>query len=233
MIQRLCLVLGHGGQTPCIGRHLPIWRKFHDEVILCTPADDPVKGLDVWQFTWGKSGHYCADTNLRTREALTFAGAMNFETLTLCEYDALLWRWPADEVQRILRDRESIDSRDPGFIFGSRFWNDDVKFQGKFYLHTPLIMDRLAVWSLVEAMEDLPDDAEGGFGDRYIGLAAERAEIGIIDGHKLGLSYSQNQIEAKHYAPMAEAIRSGICFTHGIKHLRAFEVGLQAAKISY
>jgi len=201
------MVLAHGGAVETVKRHLPIWKAHHDQVIICSPSDDPCFLPNQWGFINGKSSRYATDTNRRTREAIRLASELRPHTLTFCEYDALLWDWPSS----------SLTMMGPDGVMGSMFISDDPKFKGKFYVHSPIIFGPKAIAPVLKAMDQLPDDAELGFGDRYFGLAIETAGIPVVDGHKYGLSYSQNHIEAKHIAEACHAIKNGAVFTHGVK----------------
>jgi len=216
------MVLAHGGAVETVKRHLPIWRACHDQVIICSPADDPCFLPNQWGFVNGKSSRYATDTNLRTREAMRLASELHPHTLTFCEYDALLWRWPKSELPMM----------GPDGAMGSMFTSADPKFKGKFYVHSPIIFGPKAIGRVVAAMDKLPPDAEYGFGDRYFGLAIETAGVKVLDGHDYGLSYSQNHIEGQHVARAMEVIGDGGCFSHGIKDKRIFELLSQAAKIT-
>jgi len=222
-IDRLCIVLAHGGAVETVKRHLPIWQANHDQVIVCSPADDPIQLPTIWGFVNGRSSKYAADTNLRAREAMRLATVLQPHTLTVCEYDALLWHWPTAHIATM----------QPDSVMGSVFQSADPKFKGKFYIHSPIIFGPQAIAKVTEAMEKLPDGAEGGFGDRYFGLAVETAGIPVIDGHAHGLSYSQNHIEAKHLADARRTIGAGAVFTHGVKDAAVLRVLADAAKITY
>ena len=225
MINRLCIVLAHGGAVETVKRHLPIWAKFHDRTIVCSPADDPLNLPGEWGFVNGKSSKYAADTNLRARAAMTLALEIGPRYLTVCEYDALLWDWPSKLIDQTF----TIGGRAMGSVFHSA----DPSFLGKNYIHSPIIFDRVGYYETTKAMHKLPDDAERGFGDRMFGLAIERAGVTLIDGHAHGLSYSQNHIERQHYPEMMAKVRAGACFTHGIKDAQALRIGMNAAKIAY
>lgn len=216
-------MLAHGGAVETVKRHLPIWQANHDQVIVTSPADDPIQLPNIWGFVTGKSSKYAADTNLRAREAMRLAAYLEPHTLTVCEYDALLWHWPSEHIAHM----------QPDSVMGSVFKSDDPKFKGKYYIHSPIIFGPTAIGKVTKAMEDLPDDAEFGFGDRYFGLAVEKANLPVMDGHQLGLSYSQNHIEAKHLAEARQKIGAGAVFTHGVKDASVLRALADAAKITY
>lgn len=207
----LCLVLAHGGVADTCMRHLPVWMDVCDHVLFSTPSDDPIKHRDILQMTYGTSARYAAATNVRTRESLRFALRMSWTQLVFCEYDALLWDWPPGGV-------------DENAITASKFMSADPSFLGSFYLHSPIIFgSRSLVQKIVQGMDDLRDDAEKGFGDRYFGLAAERMSLPIVDGHSRGWSYSQNHITGRYVQEAVEARRRGAILMHGIKEGNVFE----------
>jgi hypothetical protein len=217
------MVLAHGGVRETVERHLPVWKQNHDRVIICSPADDPLGIPGEWGFVNGKSSRYAADTNERTRQALALASEMRPHFLTFCEYDALLWHWPESDVHMM----------GPDGVMGSRFESADPKFKGKFYMHSPILFGPLAIEKVCKEMFKLPRDAEYGFGDRYFGLAIERAGIPVVNGHDHGLSYSQNHIEKQHWMDAGTKIEQGAVFTHGVKDEKTFRILCAAAKITY
>lgn len=223
------MVLAHGAAIDTVRRHLPIWREFHDRVIICSPADDPVQLPDVWGFVTGRSSRYAAETNVRTLRAMLLASELRPNFLTFCEYDALLWRWP-EELVHSLAAKNGFEK---GWVAASLFHNDDAKFKGSFYLHSPIIFSREAIPRVAVEMANLPRDAEHGFGDRYFGLAVENSGIPVMNGHDCGLSYSQNHIQRHHWEDAKNVISAGGCFSHGIKDTDTLRVLLAASRKSH
>lgn len=212
MIKKLCIVLAHGGARETVVRHMPFWERLHDEVWVSSPVDDPL----IWDrplcIVHGKSGRYDARTNIRTRQLMRLAYNVECVWLTFVEYDAILWKWP-----------EQANTMPELAAMGSVFQNADPKFKGSFYVHSPIIFRREAIRRTLAAMTKLPDTAEYGFGDRYFGLAMEEGAVKVIDGHALGISYSQNHIEQKHWADARAKIAAGACFSHGIKDAQTLQ----------
>jgi hypothetical protein len=223
------MVLAHGGVTETVQRHLPVWMKIHDRTIICSPADDPVRLPQEWNFVNGHSSRYAAVTNERTLQAMLLACELRPNWLTFCEYDALLWRWPTALIE------STVERLPPGtaFVAGSQFTNHDPKFKGKTYLHTPIIFNPAAMIRVTTAMVSLPRNAEHGFGDRYFGLAVELAGVRVLNGHEHGLSFSQNHIQREHWAEAERTIRAGACFSHGIKDAETLDRLMKAAGISH
>lgn len=200
----MLVVLAHGKAKETVLRHLPIWKSITEDVMITSPMDDrlAIPGEDCRFF--GKSARYDRETNIRTLWAMQQGALANPKHLIFCEYDALLWRWP--EVKAGQWD-----------VMASKFTSADPKFKGSFYLHSPIIFGRSGYLRTIEAMKNLPLDAEYGFGDRYFGLAVETAKVNVLDGHALGLSYSQNEIAGVFVDQCADAVANGACFTHGVK----------------
>lgn len=229
MIRRLCIVLGHGGSAETIRRHLPIWRKWHDRVIVCVPADDNnLFEPDTWVFVYGRSARYSAQTNKRTIELIKLACSLMPSFTTFVEYDALLWRWPEELIAKFM-----AHTGGGAVAFGSVFQNADPKFKARFYIHSPIIFTIAALCRTLWEMKKLPADAEGGFGDRLFGLAIENAGIRVVDGHEFGLSYSQNEITPENVANAVAAIKAGVCFTHGVKDEAILRRLVEATGIQY
>ena len=225
LMNKLCIVLAHGGARETVLRHLPFWAKVSDRVIVCSPSDDPLTLGNDWCFVNGKSSRYDAETNLRTRQALALAVEIGATHTIWCEYDALLWRFPEEAMKM-----------DSNSVMGSVFQSNDRKFHGKFYLHSPIIFGRQALSRTTVEMFKLPPGAEHGFGDRYFGYAIELAKVNVLDGHKLNLSYSQNHIEANNRKFMVDAIaamKRGIAFTHGIKDANVLRQMAQAGGLMH
>ena len=191
-------------------------------VVAVVPEDDVMAGLpaEVWQWAWGRSpSKYSAGTNVRTREAIRrLVTSVGFGQAVVVEWDAVLWRWP-----------EGGFARDG--LTASVFESADASFEGRRYLHSPIVIGSREVGARwVAGMDAIPDGAERGFGDRYLGLAAERAPGGplrLYDAHEKGWAWSANHIDASRLPEALAAIRAGgrdrpVLFQHGIKDREAF-----------
>ncbi|MFB1500825.1 hypothetical protein [Thiocapsa sp. N5-Cardenillas] len=218
MIQTLAIILAHGKVQETVVRHLPVWAKVAERVIIASPADDPVCLRHEWGFVTGKSARYAEETNQRTMECFELAKELSPRLLIWMEYDALLWEFPP------MADMMSARS-----VMGTKFTSADRSFKGAFYLHSPIIFGSAAIRETLLAMCDLPPDAERGFGDRFIGLAVELARLPVIDAHAYQLAFSKNHIEKADIPDAVQARRKGAVFMHGIKEAAVFQA-IQAAK---
>jgi hypothetical protein len=207
----LCIVLAHGAASDCVARHLPFWRQAAAEVIIFSPWDDPVvAGPEVTSHLHGCSSRYGSQNNVRVREALRFAAHRASPLTMLVEYDALTWG-PIPEA-----------ARPPvGGLSGARFTEPrewaGTRFEGSQYFHFPILLDRAALAPLVAQMDALPVGAEGGYSDRYIGLAAERAGLPYVDLFAHGLAFTRDTIAGRAAERCAAAVAAGVVFSHGIK----------------
>jgi hypothetical protein len=221
----LGLVLAHGKAADVCRRHEQVWRKNCDKLIYFTPVDDPLirTGTELGlrtQYSVGKSKAYSADTNIRTREALRLASLTYYEYVLLIEYDSLIFGAipeqyvpPADGVSAPV------------------FHNNDPKFKGKFYLHFPQLFTRTAVQAVVAAMDALPDDAERGFTDRYVGLAVQNAGIPVLDLNPTGFVCTHNEIDEPKLPAVLAAYKKGARWSHGVKTEKIFKT-LQKASFA-
>lgn len=216
----IVIVLAHGKAADIVARHLPLWQKQAHEVVFFTPTDD-VLPERYWQYGVGKSKAYSADTNLRCLAALRFAFATQAKYTLLFEYDSVIL---GDIPNKYLPPAGGVSA--PVFFDSS----PGKKFLGKFFLHFPQMYTRTGLQKVVQAMDALPADSEGGFTDRYVGLAVERAGIPVLDMNPTGFVYTQNEIDEPKLPAATEAYRKGARWSHGIKTEKVLKALQEAAK---
>jgi hypothetical protein len=213
----LGIVLAHGKVADVCRRHEPVWRKNCNELFYFTPTDDPFApngdklGL-ARQYSVGRSKAYSSDTNVRAREALRFASLTYYEYVLLIEYDSLIFG-PIPEKYVPPTDGVSAPV----------FHNADPKFRGKFYTHFPQMFTRTAVQAVVAAMTALPDGAEHGFTDRYVGLAIENAKVPVLDLNPTGFVCTHNEIDEKKLPDVLAQYKKGARWSHGVKTEKIFK----------
>ncbi len=215
----LAIVLAHGKVAETVARHLPQWQKFADQIIFFTPADDPLPST-YWQYSLGSSKAYSADTNRRCRAAFGFAALSHYEYVLVFEYDSLIF---GDSIpERILPPRDGISA--PGFM------NADPKFKGSMYLHFPQLYTHAAMQATFQAMRNLPDDAEHGFTDRFVGLAVEEAScVPVFDLNPTGFVCTHNEIDEKKLPDVLEKYKAGARWSHGVKTKEVFQALAKAS----
>ncbi len=205
----LGIVLAHGKAINACRRHLPHWLAVCDRLVFFTPVDDRLSSPDFVEYSVGKSAAYSPETNLRTREALRFAAFTTYRYVALFEYDSFLLGPVPSEA--IASDACAPLCYDP----------ESKKFKGPFFAMFPMLFTRRALWDVVEVMDKLPLDAEGGFTDRYIGHALAQAKLNIHDlrasPENAALVYAKNTIDQKDWPDALKAYAGGAYWTHGVK----------------
>lgn len=216
----LVIVLAHGKVADVVKRHLPVWEAHGGPVVFFTPVDDP---LPEWpgliQYSRGKSKAYSADTNLRCKAAFSFAAMSRARFVLVCEYDSVVFNDVPEKYIPVATNPRST----AGIVAASKFNNTDPKFKGNFYLHFPQLYSMIGVQAMCGAMDGLPIDSEHGFTDRYIGLAAERAGLELLDLNPTGFVYTQNEIDTAKLPEALAAYAKGARWSHGIKTAEVFQ----------
>lgn len=211
----LLIVLAHTAAGDCVKRHLPLWQRVASRIEFVVPADSALPWREATERRIGSNSKYGEQNNLRVREALRYAESTGYAHVILTEYDAVIWG-PITEKA----------FPPAGGLSGARFTEPTewagIHFQGSQYFHFPIIFDRAALSPLVEQMDRLPMDSEGGYADRYIGLAAELAGIPHNDLFSHGLAFSRDTIDGRRIELCRTAVHNGARFSHGIKTAEAF-----------
>lgn len=212
----LGVVLAHGAAQATIRRHLPFWTRSCGRVVVVVPNEQgfSLPGAEVIEAV-DDGGAYSPSTNVRARHALAHALELGYPYTMLLEYDSLAWGSIPDRAVP-----------EHGAMAACRWPNEPVspipgkEFISPFYLHFPHIYTRLALELVVGTLEEsVPDDAEHGYTDRYLGLGVHRSGVPVLDWKAMGLTYSWENI-SKHEHRVVEcihAVAGGALFSHGIK----------------
>ena len=214
----LGIVLAHGKAREAVARHETLWKPMCRSLVYFTPVDDRLLLPGRVEYSVGKSQAYSADTNLRCREALRFAAMTAAEYVLLFEYDSFILPTPG------------VDARPPapGEVLATRCSDPyNTRFQGKSFLTFPQLWHRESLELLVDAMDNIALDAEGGFTDRYIGYATEKAGLTVVPVPP-ALEYSKNHITAEDLPVAEKRIREGARWIHGVKDENVFAALLKA-----
>lgn len=211
---RTCtVVMAHGKAQGTFDRHLPYWQRNGSFWFVACPADDmvrttyPVLGI-------GRTSHHNAAANQRFRELFHILARMDFDQFWIHEYDSLC----VDVEPPTL---------DPHKLWGNLWRNTEPKrFTGKQFFHQPLFMSREILQRLSLRMERIPDSAEEGFQDRFLGLAVDLAGVPFAGYEKLG--FSRNTIEPEHLRDAVAARKAGATLFHGIKSAMVLDAIVRA-----
>lgn len=186
-------------------RHLVFWRRLgHDISVMC-PSDSQVKtGLPVMPI--GTRCHNGPEANRRFRNLLEILAMTDYERYVIFEYDSIC-------LSPTLPNE--IDGRG---LWCNLFGEDQPAargFLGSHFTHPPLVMDKETLRDIVRAGTDVPDEAERGFWDRWLGLVCERGCIPMRGYARLG--FSKNTIAEAELPEAVQAVRGGAVMIHGIK----------------
>lgn len=223
----LVTVMAHGvyAAQSAFERHLPFWRSLGYPMQVVTPEDCPVE-TGLTRLMIGKASHHGVQANGRFREMLRLLSLTDYEWFVIHEYDSI----------NLCREIPETIFKTPG-LWANVFGNDDPHFKAKQYFHPPLIMDMGTLKALVKAVDmkssthritphldplpsegrgnGLSDGAEGGFWDRWLGVAAELAGVRVNAYGPMG--YSKNTIEEGDWTEARRAVERGAMFLHGVK----------------
>jgi len=199
----LTTVFCYAGGAEIIRRHLVLWRRHSDHVLLVFPEDSFASFPDVYLFAHGPSqkyGEHCLDRQLAGMRA---ALAIKADQYVFVEYDAVLFDRP--------KQRTGIQA--------NTFPTAEPEFASDHFFHFPWIFDRATLEKFVT--EAMLRPFEKGFVDRW--LAAQGDMIGIpwFDLAAAGEGFSRNTIQTPEEEREALAlVENGGYAIHGIKSAR-------------
>lgn len=189
-------ILTHGGAHAAMLRHVPGWSRAFEGFRYISPEDDPYGSLLI-----GKSCRNGAGSILRMEAAALMAS--RFPMACIMEYDTVF-------VAGALPD----EGWEPNTVIcSSIFENHDPQFQAAIYGHSPWIASGETWEKILRAS----DDDQGGWPDRWLALACQKAGIRLL-GMKAGYSYDGE------WTPeiIEEALSEKRAVYHGVKTEEAF-----------
>jgi len=198
--------MAHGDAFETVYRHSPFWHALSSTVIFVTPEDNRLNIPGTLEVSVGKRGHDGPASNARVRKCFEIGASWPGKLVSLQEYDTICTRLTA----AMLPPKGGVTAH-------HRKNNKPEKYTSPRYLWFPELWDPAGMLLMQHAMGELPEDAEYGVSDRYIGLAAHLAGIPVKNAHKHGWSYSQNTIKPEHHRDLQHAVAGGACWFHGIK----------------
>lgn len=216
----LVVIMAHADIQGTFDRHLKLWEAHGCDIIVYSPVDSVCQPRGHLGVLYGQKGHHSAEANRRFKRLISFLATTAYDRCVIFEYDALCLT-PAIPIFFQWKRAKDLKSRDftRPYLCGNVFHDDgpDKKFQGRTFVHPPLIFTHAGLDLLLPHLNALPDDAELGFWDRTLGLACERAGIEPLDFMAHGLGYAQNTIEQRQWKSAHDAAMNGSIFFHGVK----------------
>jgi hypothetical protein len=219
----LTVVLAHREAQETFDRHLPYWKAWTDKILVVTPEDSQIQTSEM-QISHGKACHVGEEAVKRMRWMFRWLEGTDFNEFLVHEYDSIAFDRPP-----IFNDQEYESAY---AIQGNWFHTEDKKdWASRSFAHPPLAFRKSGLHALVAAIGQIPDHAERGAWDRWIGLATERHGIGQYNYCGNGSSwYSANTIHEDKYPELARAVRNGARFFHGVKAESCLKVILENLK---
>lgn len=203
-------IMAHGKAQETFDRHFHRWEALGHKLLIFCPENDLVKtGHPV--LAWGEACHHGAHAIERFRNLLLHLERTPFDRFIIQEYDSFSLAEPTF--------REHT-------LYGNAFGTEDHRWLSKVFLHPPLAFDRFTLERLVAASGMIPDHAERGFWDRWLGLVCGLSGIRFqgwgIEG------FSQNTIEPDQIKDAVAARQAGAIHFHGCKTAVCFEAILSS-----
>lgn len=207
----LTVIMAHADAQEIFDRHLPIWVKNlngSDMAVFC-PEGSKVKCPDCWVYDFGMKEHHGFGAITRFRDMLMH----------------LIMFEPADRF--IIHEYDSIQLGPfdwiPGYLMGCfNPKGQDEPFKGLGACTPPLAMDREVMEKIFAV--NLSCDAEFGYWDRWLTLAAEMAGVPIHSFCQHGIGFTDSTLLPKHYPAIREARKNGAVMFHGVKDLETLNV---------
>lgn len=198
-----CLAIAaRAAEAETLNRHWVYYCATGIPIIGVTPSDEPAsfkEGVPV--IYAGKAGHHGPDAIARLQNAYRALLQTPYMNFALLEYDCVIFR-------------EDIVFPVEGIMSNIMFSNDPA-FQEKKFPHGMWTMSRHTMSMLLRTMEEHPEVAESGMGDRYIAVIARLAGVPLLHEPK---SYSRNSLDKPEFIVQArEALKNGAKWIHGIK----------------
>lgn len=166
--------------------------------------------------SYGRASHHGAQSIMRFKHALAIC--THHGEAVLHEYDSVAWG--------------GYDACDKEGVWCNLFRDTQAsrKFKGTHFTHPPLVFRGNALAKIMAIAPRIPNDAECGFWDRWLGYVCEIAGVPMYDFWEAGLGFSRNTIEPHDDKAFKHAIEEGRRFFHGVKRKETSELALRQAQ---
>ena len=200
------VVFAFGGVKEICLRHLPIWKKFSDELIFVSPLNDKLEIEGERCVYSGISETHHESLIKRTIFGIANALALDCDSYVLMEYDALFLSRP------IIMDAVQAN------VFGH---NDTHIWESNICPHFPWVFSRSTLEKLWEGFKIAP--LEQGFVDRWLGEQLKLLKIpthNFIDNNQ---GFSTHEL-TPDFKGFKDALNRGAFAIHGIKTQEVFDM---------
>lgn len=214
-MRTLISILAHAEAQETFERHFPYWKAHEAEgadLLFRFPANSAFVVPGHQSIALGKKEHDGLHSIANFYSIMDHMWNLGYDRVGFLEYDSFC-----------LGPLPSMGEFDLiGNIFPDQI---SEKFQGGMFVHPPFFVTRAGLAQLVNfGMKGLPFIAEGGFWDRWLGLAIKRAGLTCKSLIESGEGYSQNTIPKESWPDLRKAILTGARCIHGVKDVETFKV---------
>lgn len=208
-MKTLLTIMAHAEAQATFDRHLPYWQlQSEKDYIMAMCPQDSVVRTDLSVLAIGGKCHHGPASIMRFRKLLHFLTKTNFDWHIIHEYDSISLPHPSI-VNYVKPDSHFLT------IYSNLFTADQPEFKGHHFLHPPLSMSVEVLREIVNQSAFVPDEAEQGFWDRWLGYVCELAGVNMKGYGDAG--FSRNTIEPHDMAAAVAARKAGAVMFHGVK----------------
>lgn len=197
----LTVVLGFGKARDHMLEMSHFWQVFSRDVILVSPQDDPV-GQGAREVLAGNSSRFGPDNNRRIKAAFAAAAREDVSHVWIHEWDSLA----------VVLDEAML----PPAGGMTAYWRKSLKplsrYRAPYFPWFPQLWTIEGVRRVSKALNALPDHAERGWPDRFLGAAMLDAKIPVKHQPRF---FGEHTIEK--FNRVVAARRAGAVWLHGIK----------------
>ena len=179
---------------------MPFWLAHKCDLIFLCPFNSVIE-TQYPVIAMEPSMHNGTAINRKFRRMLEFWLTMAYDRFFFFEYDALCL---SPELPEISNNR----------VYGNLFTSDQKEFQGHYFLHPPIAMQRPALEHLVSYARTVPDETDR-FWDRLLGYYVEYGKIPFSGWGDIG--FARNTIEPQDIPSAVSARKNGAIMYHGVK----------------
>lgn len=213
-------IMAHGEARETFKRHFGFWHKqvngVDEDMLIWFPDRKAFEVPGIQIQAVGKPEHAGNVAIKRFRYILEHMNSLNYDRYIFHEYDSLSLEPLGDDFNPDV---------------AGNFFEDKIENMGGFrspiFPHPPLSFSKKGLNKIVSEIRHMPE-LEGGFWDRWLGLAAHRSGVHWHSFLQNGTGFAHNTVEPEHFHSLKEAVAAGAVHLHGIKSPEALKVALEA-----
>lgn len=207
-------VFTFGGGLRITARHLPVWRKHSDEVLLVFPMDDPCVLPDTDMIAHEVSNKYGIPCLQRQFFGMKHALRYKADFYVFTEYDGFMLRRP--------EPRDCVQAN----VFHQK--RGEGGYAAAFFPHFPWVFPARLLEKFVTDATFEP--FERGFVDRWLAAQMERIGIPFHGFQEAGEGFSRNTIQSEdEMEQLKRSVLSGAYAIHGVKSSHLLQKVLESA----